>query len=205
VPTEGVDYSWSRPEVGCLQRFGVSFVGRYTQPDDPGKSMSHDEAARLVEHGINLFTIHQPSGDKGWMLAGYQRGARAAQEALSVAEKQCGMPDDRPVYFALDVDPGPLSVAQWDAVRQCCRGAASILGAERVGVYGGWLTIERLTPTYARWGFQTRSWSLDPNTKQLRWHPRAQLQQYEHNVSMCGGLVDRVRAVADDYGAWDDP
>jgi hypothetical protein len=205
MATEGCDYSWSRPDPACLAARGITFAGRYSQPDDRPKSMSYEETARLEEVGIALVTIYQPSGDKGWMLhGGADRGKVAARESLSIAERLCGMPDDRPIYYALDVDPRPLTAVQWDMVRRLLDGAAVVTGPNRVGIYGGWLAMEKLIPGgHARWGYQTKSWSVYDQV--LRWHPDAQLQQYAHNMALCGGQIDYVRAVAADYGGWDDP
>jgi hypothetical protein len=256
VAVLGVDYSWTRPEPACLASKGVRFAVRYSQPDDRPKSMSPSECQQLLNAGIWLVTVHQPSGNKGWMLEGFNRGVKAAKDALAVARDECGMDEGRPVYFALDIDPNVLtvpqrdearslmaaelmgvhrhssadaderadrllaealegaddlsaprlafervlSVSQWDAVRQCLRGAGSVLGGvAEVGIYGGYLAIERCTPQYAAWGWQTFAWSAG------RWHARAQLQQYHNNQGVCGGTIDWDRAVADDFGQWDDP
>jgi hypothetical protein len=192
---EGADYSWSRPDPGCLKSRGVRWVGRYLLTSDPAKSLDRAEADRLTAAGLLIVSIHQPSGDKGWMLGGFGRGVAAAKDAVAVG-RLCGMPEDRPFTYALDIDPGPLSAAQWDQVRQCLRGAASVHGLERTGIYGGWLALERCLGRYARWGYQTRSWSGG------RWHPGATIHQYQHNMALCGGTIDYCRATTADYGQW---
>lgn len=196
---EGCDFSWSRPDLSCLHDRGVRWVGRYLLTTDPDKSLTGSEADRLAGAGLAIVSIHQPSGDKGWMLQGFNRGVAAAKDALRVAAV-CGMPEDRPITYALDVDPNTLTAAQWDQVRQCLRGAASVHGLERTGVYGGWLAIDRTVPQYARWGYQTRSWSTFGGV--LRWHPNAHIRQSQHNVSACGGQVDFCQAVTADFGQW---
>jgi Domain of unknown function (DUF1906) len=192
---EGVDFSWSRPSPTCLHDKGIRWAGRYVLSTDPGKTLTKPEAERLAAAGLSIVSIHQPSGDKGWMLGGYARGVSAAKDAVKVATA-CGMPDDRPITYALDIDPNPLTAAQWDMVRQTLRGCASVHGVERTGIYGGWKTIDVLMPTYAKWGYQTVAWSGG------RWHPDAQIHQYRNNMALCGGQIDYTRGMRTDYGQW---
>lgn len=196
----GVDWSYSAPDFACLRSKGVEFVGRYASRTDPDRSMNHAEAVRLVSAELALVTIYQPKGAKGWMATGgLDRGKAAAREALDVAEGDCGMPEDRPVYFAMDRDPATMTAAEWALVSDTLDGAAAVLGRARVGLYGAYDAMARFLGSKATWGYQTSSWSGS------QWHPDAQLQQYAHNMALCGGLVDWVRATADDYGGWTDP
>jgi hypothetical protein len=197
---QGCDYSYARPEPACLAKAGIEFVGRYASQTDPDRSMSHAEAVSLVEAGLAMVTIYQPKGEKGWMTTGgLDRGRSAAREALAVAEGHCGMPEDRPIYFTLDRDPATMGAAEWAIVADTLDGAAAVLGRARVGLYGAYDAMARFLGKRAAWGYQTSSWSGS------QWYPGVHLQQYDHNVSVCGGLIDRVRATADDYGGWTDP
>jgi len=201
VEVQGGDYSYTRPSPACLFDAGWRFACRYTSRT-PAKNMSYDECLRLVNAGIWIVTIHQPSD--GFLLEGFARGQVAAREALALAEDECGMPEDRPVYYTLDFDPNPLTTAQWDQVRSTLDGAASVTGRERVGIYGARLAVDTLVPDHAAWGWQTRSWSGVPP----RWSPKAVLRQYDistpnHRIFLCGGEVDRDVALADDFGQWD--
>ena len=155
---QGCDYSWSRPTATCLAAKGIRWAGRYVLSTDPGKTLTRAEAARLAVAGLSIVAIHQPSGDKGWMLGGYARGVTAAKDAVKVAAA-CGMPDDRPITYALDVDPNPLTTAQWNAISATLRGIASVHGVERTGIYGGCKAIDVLMPGWAQWGYQTFAWS----------------------------------------------
>lgn len=195
---EGYDASWSPPDPACAARAGMRFAIRYTQPDEPAKSIDHAEAVALTEAGLQMVAVHQPSGNKGWMLAGYERGRQAARDALSVCRDLAGWEPGRAIYYALDVDPATLSTPQWDAVRRCLDGASSIHGIEATGIYGGYLAMERCR-AHARWLWQTYAWSGG------RWFAAAHLQQYRNNVALCGGTIDHDRATTADYGGWDDP
>lgn len=192
---EGADFSWSRPDPACLRSQGMLWVGRYLVSSDPGKSLSRAEADRYAANGLSIVSIHQPSQDKGWMLGGFQRGVAAATDALAVG-RACRMPEDRPFTYALDTDPRILTAGQWDLVRQCLRGAASVHGLARTWVYGGYLAMERLIGAYAAGGYQTYAWSDG------QWHPKAAIHQYRNNVTLCGGTIDHTRAVIADYGQW---
>jgi hypothetical protein len=198
TPILGYDASWSPPDPVCAAKAGMRFAIRYTQPDDPAKSLDHAEAVALVEAGLQMVAVHQPSGDKGWMLAGYDRGVKAARDALSIARDQAGWDPGRAIYYPLDTDPNTLSIAEWDQVRRCLDGAASVTGFESVGIYGGRLAIERCR-AHAAWLWQTYAWSGGV------WVTGVHLQQYQNNVSFCGGVIDRDRAMAADFGQWDDP
>jgi hypothetical protein len=122
-------------------------------------------------------------------------GARAAEQAAAHA-RSCGMPDGRPIYFALDVDPASLTSLQWLAVEQFIDAAAGAIGRDAVGVYGGYAAIERLVPARARWGWQTYAWSGG------RWSTKAQLTQYRNGVALAGGTVDLCRSTTTDFGQW---
>jgi hypothetical protein len=190
---EGVDYSYSRPDVNCLRRSGKTFVVRYMHPTS-SKTLDPAEARRLANADLDIVTSYEGQ-TAGWMLDGYERGRAAARDALRIA-RNCGMPDGRPIYYSLDIDPQPLSGAQWDAAKRCLAGAASVHGRSTVGVYGGFKAIEVLCPTWARWGWQTYAWSGGA------WSHKAHIQQYRNEVDFCGGQVDFNRSNVADFGQW---
>jgi len=193
TPTQGCDYSYARPSPTCLRSAGISWVGRYVTNTPIEKNLSRGEVDRLVAAGLSVVTICQ-SGS-AFMLKGRPYGVLLATRARAEATA-CGMPPERPIYFALDLDPAPLTTAQWDQVRGFLAGAAGVLGKRWVGLYGAYKAIEALCPEWAPWGMQTYAWSGG------RWSAKAQLQQYDNNVSVCGANVDRQRAMVADYGQW---
>jgi hypothetical protein len=190
---QGVDYSYSRPDVNCLRRSGKTFVVRYLHPSS-GKTLGPAEAKRLVNAGLDIVSNYEAQ-TAGWMLGGYRRGRAAARDALKVA-RNCGMPGGRPIYYSLDIDPNSLTGAQWNAVKRCLDAAASVHGHSTVGVYGGFKAIEVLCPTWARWGWQTYAWSGGA------WSDKAHIQQYRNGVDLCGGQVDFNRSYVADFGQW---
>lgn len=189
--TEGVDYSFARPSPSGLRAAGKRFAVRYVGTPTSGKSLDQTEVRALRAAGVDVVAVYQTTAN--FMLT--DDGAVAARRAHDHAVA-CGMPPDRPIYFALDTDPNGLTPSGWAGVFHFLDGAASVLGRRRVGVYAGFSGIERLCPAAAPWGWQTYAWSGG------RWSPKAQLQQYRNGVPLAGGTVDLCRSEAADYGQW---
>jgi hypothetical protein len=195
----GVDYSFDRPDPGAMRRNQppVEFVCRYLRGN--GKALSRAESERLNNAGISI--VSNDELEKGFMLGGHGAGVAAAK-AASAAHKACGGPDHRPIYFSLDVDWKTLSPRQHDAVMAFLDGAASVIGRDRVGIYGGFPTIEAAVKSgKAAWFWQTRAWSDG------KLHDRAHIFQFEvdtkkHPVRAFGAAVDFDRSLKADYGQW---
>lgn len=199
-----VDYSWSRPDPACLKRSWVSGVIRYTwnkagpgQAGYPGKLLTRAEADRLTEAGLSIVSNMEKWA--GFMLRGYAAGVQAARESIA-ATVDAGGPESAVQYYSVDFDPTPEQLA--GPVADFLRGAASVHGLERTGVYGGWRTIDFChRKRLAAWYWQTYAWSRYKGT--IRWHKAAHIRQYRNNVDRCGGTVDLNQAMTDDYGQWD--
>lgn len=204
---EGVDYSGSRPDLRCLEAEGKTFVVRYVSVGPHSKNMTKAEVDALIAAGISVVTVYEESA--GEMLDGFESGRTAARRARRMAA-DAGMPDNRPIYFALDIDPNPLSGAEIAACRRFLDGAANEIGRDNVGVYAGFRGIELLCPDSAPWGWQTFAWSKNHDTGQIRWSAKAQLQQYRNGQKLCADIahpgkkavVDFDRSTADDFGQW---
>jgi hypothetical protein len=75
-------------------------------------------------------------------------------------------------------------------------GAAAEIGRDNVGIYGGRLAIDKaLGAGNARWGWQTRSWSDG-------WSDKAHVRQFEHDLKLGRGRIDKNRAMTKDFGQW---
>jgi hypothetical protein len=189
----GVDYSTGSPTIKELKNAKVTFVGRYVSTSGAAKNLTPAEAERLTEAGIDIAVFFQTS--RGFMISDRNSGVRDANSAL-VQARACGMPDGRPIYFALDTDPNPLTPREWDAVFAYLDGAAAVIGRDNVGIYGGRLAIDKaLGAGKARWGWQTKSWSDG-------WSDKAHVRQFEHDLSLGSGRVDKNQAMTDDFGQW---
>ena len=189
----GVDYSTGPPTIQELKDAKVTFVGRYVSKPGAAKNLTLAEAEQLSEAGIDIAIFFQIG--RGFMISDRDRGRRDARSGLAQARK-CGMPDGRPIYFALDIDPNPLSAADWKAVFAYLDGAAEEIGRDNVGIYGGRLAIDKaLGAGKATWGWQTASWSDG-------WSDKAHVRQFKHDLKLGHGQVDNNRAMTADFGQW---
>jgi hypothetical protein len=186
----GIDYAWGRPGPAALHDAKVGFVCRYLSHDPP-KNLSRAEAALLSDSGIWLAVVWETAASRA--LSGQAGGVADAKEAAKQAAA-CGMPGNRPIYFAVDWD---ASAAQQAAINAYLDGAASVLGRDRVGLYAGYGPIKRaFDAKKITYGWQTYAWSGG------RWDARAHLQQYSNGHTLNGVGVDYNRAMKADYGQW---
>jgi hypothetical protein len=197
---EGVDYSTARPDPKGLVAAGKKFAVRYGGPGSDSKHLHADELKALRAAGMDV--VANAEGSSG----GY-RGDAAGQNWATSAERDfrgLGMGADRPIYFSADWDVQPHELAEVDAA---LRGSAKIIGASRVGIYGSYAVIDHCYRTgTAKWLWQAFAWStwINPATgkREVRWHPKANLQQYRNSVIVANGEVDLTRALTADFGQW---
>lgn len=198
VTIEGVDYSrtpnanWSAL-AAALRANGKRFVGRYAVSDKSpnGRGITRAEYQAMTAAGIEVFVYWE--AQTSWMLGGYDAGARAAENAL-VNLREAGMPRDMPVYYSHDIEPAAV---HFDEVDACLRGAASVVGFDAVGLYGGYGIIQHVADVShtAPWFCQTYAWSGS------RVHPASHLYQYDNYDNYIAGTdVDLVRALKTEYG-----
>lgn len=187
---EGVDYSTARPDPVKLWAAGKRFVVRYGGPGSDAKHLHADELRGLRAAGLDV--VANAEG----VANGFRGDATGKSWARSALEhfNALGMPEGRPIYFSVDWGAGS---GDWAGIDAALRGAASVIGADRVGVYGGYSTIAHCSAAKtARWFWQTYAWSNG------QWHPAAHIQQYRNGVQVAGGDCDLNRAMQDDYGQW---
>lgn len=189
--TFGVDYAWGRPGPIALEHAGVHFAARYLSHDRTGKDLTRAEAQALTDAGISLVCVWETSANEA--LNGYGAGRTDAWAAVKEAYS-CGMPKDRPIYFAVDFDS---SQAQQAAINAYLDGAASVMGKGATGIYGGYWPVKRaMDGGHCAFGWQTYAWSAG------QWYPKAQLQQYSNDHIIGGVGLDYDRSTAKDYGQW---
>lgn len=191
---DGVDYSYSRPDPLQLRSAGKSFVVRYLTGGAP-KALSHPEAHALGTAGLHIVSNYEES-TSDLTSGGFAHGVALGKEA-DAAHRASGGPSKAPIYFSADSSPAGWSHAEWHSFHQNLRGIASVIGAKRVGLYGGTLALETArSHRLARWYWQSLGWR---NGAWLGW---AHLQQHDINASLGGGTVDNNRATAGNYGQW---
>jgi len=172
----------------------VEFVVRYVGGDPrPGKDITPEESAALEAAGLGRVIVYQPR--RAFVPTWDDNGADAARTALWQATA-AGMPDGRPIYFAVDGDTRAFTADQWSAIDAFFVGVHEVLGVERTGVYGGKNTIDRMWALgRAQWLWQTYAWSAG------EWAD-VHLRQYDNNNPLCGGEVDFDRSMTEDFGQW---
>lgn len=186
----GVDYAWGRPGVDALNARGLGFVARYLSPDHTGKNLTPSEARELIAAGLSIVCVWESSENRA--LGGRAAGESDARAAARQAQI-CGMPADRPIYFAVDFD---AQIVDQPKINEYLRGAGAVLGHSRVGIYGGYGPVARAAAAgVAAWTWQTYAWSNG------RWMG-AHIEQYRNDVVINGVGCDLNRAYGTDYGQW---
>lgn len=187
---EGVDYAGDRPDPRQLAAAGKTFVVRYGGPGGAWKHIDAAEAAALAAAGLAIVANAEGAADG---LRGRDAGVSWARDAEQHF-RALGMPAGRPIYLSADWD---VTAAQWPQVADALRGAASVLGAARVGVYGGYRAVTwARRDGVARWFWQTYAWSSG------RWAEGNHIEQYRNGVALAGGTVDLNRSLTGDFGQW---
>ncbi|HEY2936734.1 MAG TPA: glycoside hydrolase domain-containing protein [Gaiellaceae bacterium] len=185
----GIDHSTSPPpDAAELVRAGVTFVCRYLSTRGNPKNITAAEASALHKAGIDIVLVFETT--RGRAVDGRPAGLADAQAARAQA-REAGLPA-APIYFAVDFDATPT---QQEPINAYLAAAASMLGHDRTGVYGGYHVIRRaLNANVCKYAWQTYAWSGG------QWEPRAQLQQYRNGQRLAGIKVDFNHATSDDFG-----
>jgi hypothetical protein len=197
MPTYGIDYAGGRPGGAAIKQAGYDFCVRYLTsggPGLPGKLLTTAEYADLQAHGIAVAVNFETTADR--MLDGYNAGvtdARLADQTL----RAVGHPPDSPIYFSADWDAAPSDQVAIDAY---LRGCASVIGIDRVGIYGGYWVVKRcLDNGTARWAWQAQAWSGNNRD------PRAHIFQHAQYVTVGGVQCDLNEALQPDFGQHPSP
>lgn len=187
----GVDYSFARPAGTTLAQRGVKFAPRYLynllQSDGrTNKGLSKAEYDNLNALGIQVPYIYEEEGKE--LLGGTQAGVRVAAAAETHRNRET-LPK-KPIYFNVDFDP---TTDQFASIMAALDGIASVIGLDRVGLYGGYAIIKAAFDAgKITFGMQTYGWSKG------QWDPRAQLRQWSNG--QWGAQVDFQYAMADEFG-----
>lgn len=189
---EGVDYAFPpRPNIQQLASGGKLFACRYGGPGSSDKQLDPAEAQALSAAGVAI--VANAEGVATGLKLGYSAGRSWALDA-EAHFRACGMPPGRPIYFSVDFD---TTSGDWAALDAAMDGAASVIGRERVGVYGEYSIIEHFAANRkAVWFWQTYAWSGG------RWSAHNHIEQYKNGVPLAGAVLDLDRALASDFGQW---
>jgi hypothetical protein len=186
---KGLDYSWGRPDLDEVKRLGYTFVARYAATTTKG--ITKTEADDIHAHGLGIVLVYESYAGraKEGRIAGYADGRTALANAHAI-----GFPDSRPIYFAVDF---PAIPADQFAIDGYLNGAAAIIGASRVGVYGSYFVVNRCyRDRSASWFWQTCAWSTGLVSN------HAHFLQYLNGQTVGGARVDLNESKQPDFGAW---
>ena len=155
MATEGIDYSWARPGGAAIKAAGKKFVVRYLFNDGQGgKGLDASELADLLANGLEIVLVYEAYAAS--MKEGRATGrahAQAAQQQIDAL----GLPKNSVVYFAADWD---ASAGEQASIDEYNRGAAEIIGVDRVGIYGSADVMTRTMQSgTSKWFWQTYAWS----------------------------------------------
>lgn len=188
---EGVDYAESSPDPNGLYTAGKRFAVRYGGPGGDWKHLTSSEAVALDAAGLAI--VANAEGTADGLLGGWSSGVDWASRG-DAHFRSLGMPAGRPIYLSVDFD---VTSAQWPRVAEALRGAASVIGANRVGVYGSHDVMRWARRDWvAAWFWQTYAWSNGV------WATGNHIEQYRNGVIVAGGQVDLCRAMMANYGQW---
>lgn len=189
---KGLDYSWARPGGKAIAEAGYQFVMRYVPyVGHGGKALTDKELNDLHTHGLGVGLVFESTAERH--KEGRTAGIIDAQRSLDSA-KGLGFPNDTPIYFAVDFDS---SEGDQQAIDEYQRGAISILGIDRVGVYGSYYVVERCkAANTAKWFWQTYAWSGGQRSEHNH------LYQFLNGQTLNGGEVDFNEAYGDTQGLW---
>jgi Domain of unknown function (DUF1906) len=193
MTTEGVDFSDSRPGGAALVAAGKTFVVRYVPYGGYQKGLTAAEIADYQAHGLAIALVWESTANRA--LSGKTAGVSDARTAQAAAAA-LGFPDTTAIYFAVDFD---VSDAQLPAIDAYLAGASMILGAVRVGVYGGRRVVAHCKAAGIRWLWQTFAWSYGTVVAGIH------LYQYHNGQTINGASLDLDRAMQADYGQWNAP
>jgi len=142
------------PHAHVLPGALIHTVMRYVGHPGNAYNLTAPEVKALHAHGIGIGFVYE--AEASWMKGGYMAGIRAASAARDHL-RVLGAPKHPFVYFAADWDVLPGEV---DVVLKCLLGAGSVIGTNRVGIYGGHRIVTRaLAAGAAARAWQALGWS----------------------------------------------
>jgi hypothetical protein len=189
----GIDYAWSKPSVSSVKSAGDVFVAQYDSLDGT-KNLTPSRAHDLLAAGVSIVLVYEYGAQD--MLRGQAGGVVDAQHAETAA-KACGI-DGIPIYFAADWDATP---AQQGAINAYLDGCASVLGHDRVGMYGGYWPLSRARAAgKASYFWGTPAWSG------TNWVTGFTPDIMQGGFVTVGGVVcDLDAGLHSDFGQWPRP
>lgn len=203
VGRDVIDYSAGVPAAAAVRSAGFVGAVRYVSPPRDkwmvGKPITRRETEDYRAQGLDVASNWQYG--KRDFDRGHAGGVSDAIDADRI-HREAGGPDKAPIYFSIDYNPSEDN--SWDKVRSYLDGAQSVVGKERMGVYGNRQTIQKCA---VDWGIGTYFWQHGWDgiggdwTKRV--HLAAHLFQYEIDKANVAGVgIDRNRVLKENWGQW---
>ncbi len=198
------DYSAGVLRAADIKAAGGLGAIRYVSDRRPGaqwmlgKPMQLDEARDLYEAGLKIVSNYQFGKQEtaDW-LGGQSAGVKHAKRGWEL-HTAAGGPVGAPIYASIDDNPSYTQYKQ--QVAPYLRGWESVVGHQRLGIYGNSETID--------WALQDGlgSWFWQHNWGSPRGfvHPAAHLHQFEIDARSVAGVgVDLNNILKPQFGQWD--
>ena len=176
----GIDYSFSRPDIPTLKTLGYTFVMRYLSWLPNSKCITTDEIKALRDNGftVGLNWEYDAKDQTHGAEYGHIQGREAVRQA-----KALGYPQGCAIYYSADWDATEADQSAINAYLAAVRQEHN--GYYRVGVYGGYYVVKRaLDAGVVDCAWQTYAWSGG------QWEPRAALRQVQNSIRIAGGDCD---------------
>ena len=199
-----LDYAAGVLSAAEIKAAGALGAIRYVSDRRPGaqwmlgKPMQLDEARDLYQAGLKIVSNYQfGKQDTADWLGGQSAGVTHAKRGWAL-HTAAGGPVAAPIYASIDDNPSYEQYKQ--QVAPYLRGWESVLGHQRVGIYGNSKTID---------------WALDDGLGSWFWqhnwgsprgfvHPAAHLHQFEIDARSVAGVgVDLNNILKPQFGQWD--
>jgi hypothetical protein len=162
-----------------------------------GKPMQITEARDLNQSGLKIVSCYQYGKESSadW-LGGQGAGVTHAKRGWQL-HMAAGGPPGAPIYASIDDDPSYEQYKQ--QVAPYLRGWESVLGHQRVGVYGNSKTIDWALHD----GLGSYFWQHNWGSPGGRTHPAANVHQVEIDKRNVGGVgVDINNICKPQFGQW---
>ena len=195
----GLDFSFGEGLTTAeIQKGGMSFVGRYLSGGGK-KDIGKTELDNYRNAFIHVIFYWETDG----IMRSEADGSLAAHAANN--ELNALGAEGAAVFFAADAATQPDLTGY-------LKGAASVLGWARTGVYGGLETVQTaFNSSLVKYAVQTYAWSGSP----AKWDDRALIRQYRNGVKFGPAIVDLEQAafwgsseiltMQDDFGQFPSP
>ena len=198
------DYAAGVLSAADIKAAGALGAIRYVSDRRPGaewmlgKPIKIAEARDLNQAGLKIVSNYQfgKQETSDW-LGGQSAGVTHAKRGLEL-HTAAGGPTAAPIYASIDDNP---SLEQYNQqVAPYLRGWESVIGHQRVGVYGNSKVIDwALQDGLGSWFWQ-HNWGTPPGFV----HPAAHLHQFEIDARKVAGVgVDLNNILKAQFGQWD--